>query len=178
MDAIQNAASRCSPRWHPISVMFRGLPITGRLRQPPTMYRQFDLKPNHFRFRISPETIVTFGMNAIAPNTESEAASLAGHLGLDNLCWVWVEVFWNSDECLCFIGLKSCELRYVSRALRTRTAHALYDGCREYGSNTASVSWLAVSWCIAMKSVPGATVGVTKAFAFTRPRCDSTCTHD
>ncbi len=50
--------------------------ITVRLRQPPTMYRQFDLKPNHFRFQISPEIIVTFGMNAIAPNTDSQAESV------------------------------------------------------------------------------------------------------
>ena len=50
--------------------------ITVRLRQPPTMYRQFDLKPNHFRFQISPEIIVTFGMNAIAPDTDSQAESV------------------------------------------------------------------------------------------------------
>ena len=50
--------------------------ITVRLRQAPTMYRHFDLKSNHFRFRISPEIIVTFGMNAMAPNSESEAESV------------------------------------------------------------------------------------------------------
>jgi glucose-6-phosphate 1-dehydrogenase len=50
--------------------------VTVRLRQAPTMYRQFDLKPNHFRFRISPEIIVTFGMNAMAPDTESQAESV------------------------------------------------------------------------------------------------------
>jgi glucose-6-phosphate 1-dehydrogenase len=49
--------------------------ITVRLRQPPTMYRNFDLKPNHFRFRVSPEISVAFGMNVIKPGTESEAAS-------------------------------------------------------------------------------------------------------
>ena len=48
--------------------------ITVRMLQPPTMYRQFDLKPNHFRFRISPEITVAFGMNVIAPGTESVAA--------------------------------------------------------------------------------------------------------
>jgi glucose-6-phosphate 1-dehydrogenase len=50
--------------------------ITVRLRRPPTMYRQFDLKPNHFRFRISPDIVVTFGMNAMAPSSESEAESV------------------------------------------------------------------------------------------------------
>jgi glucose-6-phosphate 1-dehydrogenase len=50
--------------------------ITVRLRQVPTMYRTFDLKPNHFRFRISPEIIVTFGMNAMAASSESEAESV------------------------------------------------------------------------------------------------------
>jgi glucose-6-phosphate 1-dehydrogenase len=50
--------------------------ITVRLRQAPTMYRQFDLKPNHFRFRISPEIIVTFGMNAMASDSESQAESV------------------------------------------------------------------------------------------------------
>jgi glucose-6-phosphate 1-dehydrogenase len=50
--------------------------VTVRLRQAPTMYRQFDLKPNHFRFRISPEIVVTFGMNAMAPDTESQAESV------------------------------------------------------------------------------------------------------
>ena len=50
--------------------------ITVRLRQVPTMYRNFDLKPNHFRFRISPEIVVTFGMNAMAASSESEAESV------------------------------------------------------------------------------------------------------
>jgi glucose-6-phosphate 1-dehydrogenase len=50
--------------------------ITVRLRQAPTMYRQFDLKSNHFRFRISPEIMVAFGVNAMAPGTESEAESV------------------------------------------------------------------------------------------------------
>jgi glucose-6-phosphate 1-dehydrogenase len=50
--------------------------ITVRLREAPTMYRQFDLKPNHFRFRISPEIIVTFGVNAMAPDSDSQAESV------------------------------------------------------------------------------------------------------
>jgi glucose-6-phosphate 1-dehydrogenase len=35
-----------------------------------------DLKSNHFRFRISPEISAAFGMNVMAPNTESEAESV------------------------------------------------------------------------------------------------------
>jgi len=50
--------------------------ITVRLRQAPTMYRHFDLKSNTFRFRISPEISVAFGLNAMAPGTESEAESV------------------------------------------------------------------------------------------------------
>jgi glucose-6-phosphate 1-dehydrogenase len=49
--------------------------ITVRLRQPPSMYQSFNLKSNHFRFRISPEIVVAFGMNVMAEGTESEAAS-------------------------------------------------------------------------------------------------------
>jgi len=39
------------------------------------MYRNVDLKSNHFRFRISPEIAVAFPMNVIASGTESEAIS-------------------------------------------------------------------------------------------------------
>ena len=70
-------------RWQGVPFYIRAgksLPVTCtevivRLRQPPTMYRNFDLKSNHFRFRISPEIAVAFGMNFIAPGTESEAIS-------------------------------------------------------------------------------------------------------
>jgi glucose-6-phosphate 1-dehydrogenase len=70
-------------RWHGVPFYIRAgknLPvtyteITVRLRQPPTMYRHFNLKSNHFRFRISPEIIVAFWMNVMAPGTESEAAA-------------------------------------------------------------------------------------------------------
>ena len=50
--------------------------ITVRLRQAPTMYRDFDLKSNYFRIRISPEIMVAFGVNAMAPGSESEAESV------------------------------------------------------------------------------------------------------
>jgi len=50
--------------------------ITFRLRQAPTMYRQYNVKQNYFRFRVSPEIIAACGVNAIAPGTESEAESV------------------------------------------------------------------------------------------------------
>ena len=50
--------------------------IVVRLRQPPTMYNHFHLKPNHFRFRISPDISGAFGMNAVAPNSETQAESV------------------------------------------------------------------------------------------------------
>jgi glucose-6-phosphate 1-dehydrogenase len=49
--------------------------ITVRMLQPPTMYTQFDLKPNYFRFRISPDISGAFGMNVIAAGSESVAES-------------------------------------------------------------------------------------------------------
>jgi glucose-6-phosphate 1-dehydrogenase len=49
--------------------------VVVRLRQPPTMYEGFKLVPNHFRFRISPETIQAFGMNVIAPEEEEVSKS-------------------------------------------------------------------------------------------------------
>ena len=71
-------------RWRGVPFYIRAgknLPVTCteiivRMLQPPTMYRQFDLKTNHFRFRISPEITVAFGMNVIAAGTESVAESV------------------------------------------------------------------------------------------------------
>jgi glucose-6-phosphate 1-dehydrogenase len=40
------------------------------------MYRDFDLKPNWFRMRISPEISVALGTNTIAPGTDSKAESV------------------------------------------------------------------------------------------------------
>ena len=68
-------------RWRGVPFYIRAgknLPVTCteivvRLRPVPTMYRQFDLAPNHFRFRLSPEIVGAFGMNVIAPNSESES---------------------------------------------------------------------------------------------------------
>ena len=68
-------------RWRGVPFYIRAgknLPVTCteivvRLRPVPTMYQQFNPKPNHFRFRVSPEIVGAFGMNAIAPNSESDA---------------------------------------------------------------------------------------------------------
>jgi glucose-6-phosphate 1-dehydrogenase len=45
--------------------------VVVRLRQPPTMYEQFNLTPNYFRFRISPEVTLAFGMNVIASGEDT-----------------------------------------------------------------------------------------------------------
>jgi glucose-6-phosphate 1-dehydrogenase len=66
-------------RWRGVPFYFRAgknLPLTCtelliRLRLPPTMYTQYDVKANHFRFRISPEVIGAFGLNAVSPEDES-----------------------------------------------------------------------------------------------------------
>jgi glucose-6-phosphate 1-dehydrogenase len=50
--------------------------ITVRLRQPPTMYEQYNLTPNYFRFRISPEVTLAFGMNAITPGEDTVSQSV------------------------------------------------------------------------------------------------------
>jgi glucose-6-phosphate 1-dehydrogenase len=49
--------------------------ITLRLRQPPTMYRDFDLKSNYCRIRISPDIVLAFGVNAVSPEDESKCVS-------------------------------------------------------------------------------------------------------
>jgi glucose-6-phosphate 1-dehydrogenase len=57
-------------RWKGVPFYIRAgkcLPVTCaeivvRLRQPPTMYQGYDLTPNYFRFRISPEVTQAFGM--------------------------------------------------------------------------------------------------------------------
>jgi len=66
-------------RWRGVPFYFRAgknLPVTCtemliRLRRPPTMYTHYDVKPNHFRFRISPEVVGAFGLNAISPEDQS-----------------------------------------------------------------------------------------------------------
>ncbi|HAB16288.1 MAG TPA: glucose-6-phosphate dehydrogenase, partial [Verrucomicrobiales bacterium] len=62
-------------RWRGVPFFIRAgkcLPVTCtevlvRLRQPPTMYEKFDLKPNWCRLRISPDISFAFGINTVAP---------------------------------------------------------------------------------------------------------------
>jgi glucose-6-phosphate 1-dehydrogenase len=50
--------------------------VVVRLRQPPTMYQELDLKPNYFRLRLSPEITQAFGMNVIAPGEDTVSRSV------------------------------------------------------------------------------------------------------
>jgi glucose-6-phosphate 1-dehydrogenase len=73
-------------RWRGVPFYIRAgkcLPVTCaeiliRFRRPPTMYQGFNLAPNHFRFRISPEITTAFGVNRVAPgeDTVSETTEL------------------------------------------------------------------------------------------------------
>jgi glucose-6-phosphate 1-dehydrogenase len=74
-------------RWHGVPFYIRAgkcLPVTCtellvRLRQPPTMYQGFDLQPNYFRFRLSPEVTIAFGMNVLAlEETVGASAEILG----------------------------------------------------------------------------------------------------
>ena len=47
-----------------------------RLRQPPTMYQGFNLAPNYYRFRVSPEITHAFAMNVVAPGQDTASRSL------------------------------------------------------------------------------------------------------
>lgn len=78
-------------RWRGVPFYIRAgksLPVTCteilvRLRQPPTMYTQYDLKSNCFRFRIGPNVEAAFGLNTITPEDESASAQselMAGRL--------------------------------------------------------------------------------------------------
>ena len=68
-------------RWQGVPFYIRAgkcLPVTCtevvvRLRQPPTMYHGFALKPNYCRFRISPDVTIAIGANVVAPETETES---------------------------------------------------------------------------------------------------------
>jgi glucose-6-phosphate 1-dehydrogenase len=67
-------------RWQGVPFYIRAgkrLPVTCtevvvRLRQPPTMYHGFDLRPNYCRFRISPDVMIAIGANTITPGTETQ----------------------------------------------------------------------------------------------------------
>jgi glucose-6-phosphate 1-dehydrogenase len=70
-------------RWQGVPFYIRAgkhLPVTCtevvvRLRQPPTMYREFKLEPNYCRFRISPDVTIAIGSNVIAPGQETQSAT-------------------------------------------------------------------------------------------------------
>ena len=47
--------------------------ILVRLRQPPTMYKHYDLESNYVRLRISPDIVLAFGMNVTSPVEESRS---------------------------------------------------------------------------------------------------------
>jgi glucose-6-phosphate 1-dehydrogenase len=66
-------------RWRGVPVYIRAgkcLPVTCteilvRLRRPPTMYTNHELRSNFFRFRVSPEVVSSFGLNVVSPENES-----------------------------------------------------------------------------------------------------------
>jgi glucose-6-phosphate 1-dehydrogenase len=68
-------------RWRGVPFYIRAgksLPVTCTelqvvLRQPPTMYTGYDLKSNYFRFRISPDVVGAFGLNAVVPENEMQS---------------------------------------------------------------------------------------------------------
>jgi glucose-6-phosphate 1-dehydrogenase len=68
-------------RWSGTPIYIRAgkcLPVTCTeilvlLRQPPTMYQGFNLKPNYCRFRISPDITFALGINVMGPGTETTA---------------------------------------------------------------------------------------------------------
>jgi glucose-6-phosphate 1-dehydrogenase len=47
--------------------------IVIRLRQPPTMYKRYNLKSNFVRMRISPDVVMAFGFNVTSPLLESQS---------------------------------------------------------------------------------------------------------
>ena len=47
--------------------------IIVRLRQPPTMYKHYDLKSNYVRMRISPDIVLGFGFNVTSPVEQSQS---------------------------------------------------------------------------------------------------------
>jgi glucose-6-phosphate 1-dehydrogenase len=69
-------------RWQGVPFFIRAgkcLPVTSteivvRLRKPPTMYHDFDLKSNYCRLRISPDITIAIGANVIAPGQETVSA--------------------------------------------------------------------------------------------------------
>jgi glucose-6-phosphate 1-dehydrogenase len=70
-------------RWQGVPFYIRAgkhLPVTCtevfvRLRQPPTLYRGFNLDSNYWRFRINPDITLAIGANVIAPAQEASSTS-------------------------------------------------------------------------------------------------------
>jgi glucose-6-phosphate 1-dehydrogenase len=49
--------------------------VVVRLRQPPTMFLNVELKSNYFRFRITPDNSIAFGLNVSAPDDQAVGVS-------------------------------------------------------------------------------------------------------
>ena len=49
--------------------------VVVRLRRPPTMFQSVDLQSNYFRFRISPDNSIAFGLNFAVPDNETVGVS-------------------------------------------------------------------------------------------------------
>jgi len=66
-------------RWRGVPFYIRAgkcLPVTStevqaHLRQPPTMYNNYDVRSNYLRFRISPDIVTALGFNVVSPEDES-----------------------------------------------------------------------------------------------------------
>jgi len=68
-------------RWRGVPVYIRAgkclavtcTEILVRLRQPPTMYKHFNLTSNYVRMRVSPDIVLGFGLNVTSPTQESQS---------------------------------------------------------------------------------------------------------
>jgi len=71
-------------RWGGVPIYIRAgkcLPVTCtevlvRLRQPPTMFHEFDLTQNHVRLRISPDVSIAIGTNSMSPEDDNVSESV------------------------------------------------------------------------------------------------------
>lgn len=76
-------------RWRGVPFYLRAgknLPVTStemvvRLRKPPTMYDNFDLKSNYVRIRISPDIAFALGLMVVKPNDESQGVCVESITG-------------------------------------------------------------------------------------------------
>jgi glucose-6-phosphate 1-dehydrogenase len=76
-------------RWRGVPFYLRAgknLPVTCteivvRLRKPPTMYENYDLRSNYVRIRISPDIAFALGMMVIKPNDESQGVCVESITG-------------------------------------------------------------------------------------------------